>query len=112
MHPRLQPLPHLLQISPHPLSQHAEQQARLPRRLHHPLAPGPADLIVRCERVGDVLGIVDAAEQSFEHEGVFDRLSGALALVGSCGVGGVAHHGDVADGVCGGGEVVAHGPSG
>lgn len=52
------------------------------------------------------------SEKSLEHESVFDRLSGALALEGSRGVGGIAHHRYVADGVRGGGEVVTHGPSG
>ena len=112
MHPRLQPLADLLQIRPDALGQHAEQQARLPRRLDHALAPRPPDLIVRREGVRDARGVADAAEEGGEHEGVLDGLAGALALVGGRGVGGVAHHGDVADGIGGGGEVVAHGPGG
>ena len=112
MHPRLQPLANLDQIAPNALGQHANQPPGLPRRLDDALAPRPPHLIVRRERVGDGLGVADAPEHGLEHERVFDGLAGALALEGRRGVRGVAHHGDVADGVGRGGEVVAHGPDG
>ena len=112
MHPRLQPLLDLAQIAPDALRQHAKQSARLPRRLDDALAARPPYLIVRREGVGDGPGVANAPEQGFEHERVFDGLAGALALEGRRGVRGVAHHGDVADGVGGCGEVVAHGPDG
>ena len=112
MHPRHRLLPYLLQIAPNPRRLHGNQHPRLPGRLHDSLASRPADLIVRREGVGDEFWVVDFAEEGFEDGGVFDGLAGALALVGGGGVGGVAHHGYVAEGVCGGGEVVAHGPHG
>ena len=112
MHPMLRLLPNPVEIASDPRRHHGNQQARLPRRLDDSLAPRPADLVVRREGVGDVLGAADFAEEGFEHEGVFDRLSGALALVGGGGVRGVPHHGDVVKGECGGGEVVAHSPHG
>ena len=112
MHPRHRLLLDLLKIAPNPRRLHGNQHPRLPRRLDDSLAPGPADLIVRREGVGDEFGVVDFAEEGFEDEGVFDGLAGALALVGGGSVGGVSHHGYVAEGVCGGGEVVAHGPHG
>ena len=112
MHPRHRLLPNLLQIAPHPRRLHRNQQPRLPRRLDDFLTPRSADLIVRREGVGDEFWVVDFAEEGFEDEGVFDGLAGALALVGGGGVRGVAHHGYVAQGVGGGGEVVTHGPHG
>lgn len=112
MHPRLQPLPDNLQITPHALGQHTDQMPRLPRRLNNPLTPRLPHLIIRREHVRDEPTLPYAPQQRLQHERVLDRLSGALALEGSRGVSGIAHHRHVAEGVCGGGEVVAHGPDG
>ncbi len=58
MHPCLQLVPDFLHITPHALRHHRDQPARLPRRLHHSLAPRPPDLIIRHKRIGNILRIV------------------------------------------------------
>ena len=112
MHPRPQPLPNLHQIPPNPLRLHTHQHARFPRRLHDPLTPRFPHLIIRRERIRDEFLLPHAPKERFEHEGVFDRLAGALALERGGGVRGVAHHGYVGGGVCSGWEIVTHGPEG
>ena len=112
MHPRPQPLPNFLQINSDPLRHHPHQHPRLPRRLHDPLAPRFPHLIIRRERIRDEFLLPHTPKQRFKHEGVFDRLSRALALEWGGGVRGIAHHRYVGHGVCGGREIVAHGPEG
>ena len=86
--------------------------SRLPACLHYTLGARTSDLVVRSERCRYVFGCEDFCKQCGEHTGVFDGLTGTLALEGCRGVRCIAHHCDATSVEEWGGRTVEEGPSG